>query len=122
MYVPHHPLILILILVGTNHTPQQTNQGSTTPTPQGPTGFHQVLQRVCPPCRERGIELIKGLMDGAAQPGQIPASPETKPDKQQQKIQDIHNEVDHAKREMEITFMKLQERGELMDDLQGKTG
>jgi hypothetical protein len=59
-------------------------------------------------------------MDGAAQPGKIPSSPE--PDKQQQKIQDIHNEVDHAKKEMEITFMKLQERGELMDDLQGKTG
>jgi len=56
-------------------------------------------------------------MDGAAQPGQ--SLPE---DKQQTKIKDIQAEVIDARIAIQDTLTKLQERGELMDELQGKTG
>jgi hypothetical protein len=57
---------------------------------------------------------IKGLIEGAAPPAQT--------DNQNQKIKAIHAEVDHAKIALEDTAMELQERGEIMDDLQRKTG
>ena len=56
-------------------------------------------------------------MDGAAHPGQ--SLPE---DKQQTKIKEIHAEVIDARIAIQDTLTKLQERGELMDELQGKTG
>lgn len=59
-------------------------------------------------------------MEGAAQPGQTPESPEL--DEQQKKMKDIRDEVDQTRIAIEDTVMKLQQRGEIMEDLQGKTG
>lgn len=64
-------------------------------------------------------ELMKGLMEGAAEPGQIEFHPE---DKQQKKMKEIQVEVDLAKRAMEDTVMKIQERGQKLDHLQDQTG
>jgi hypothetical protein len=62
-------------------------------------------------------------MNDPAPPGQIPVQEqEQEQGEQAKKIQAIHDEVKTAKDAMEITAMKLQERGELMDDLQHKTG
>jgi len=66
------------------------------------------------------MKLTAGLMEGAAQPGQTPASPEL--DKQQKKMKDIRDEVDQTRIAIEDTVMKLQQRGEIMENLQGKTG
>ena len=68
----------------------------------------------------RDTKLIKGLIEGAAQPGQTPESPEL--DGQQKKMKDIRDEVDQTRIAIEDTVMKLQQRGEIMEDLQGKTG
>jgi hypothetical protein len=66
-------------------------------------------------------------MKDPAPPGQIPVQEQEQEQEQEQgeqakKIQAIHDEIKNAKDAMEITAMKLQERGELMDDLQHKTG
>ena len=66
------------------------------------------------------MKLIARLMEGAAQPGQTPASPEH--DGPQKKMKDIRDEVDQTRIAIEETVMKLQQRGEIMEDLQGKTG
>jgi hypothetical protein len=62
-------------------------------------------------------ELIQGLMEGAAEPGQTQAE-----DKQSQKMKEIQVEVDLAKVAMEDTVMKIQERGQKLDHLQDQTG
>lgn len=62
---------------------------------------------------------MKGLMEGAAEPGQIEFHPE---DKQQKKMKEIQVEVDLAKRAMEDTVMKIQEIGQKLDHLQDQTG
>ena len=64
-------------------------------------------------------ELTEGLMEGAAEPGQIESQLE---DKQQKKMKEIQVEVDLAKSAMEDTVMKIQERGQKLDHLQDQTG
>jgi len=64
-------------------------------------------------------ELTEGLMEGAAEPGQIESQLE---DKQQKKMKEIQVEVDLAKSAMEDTVMKIQERGQKFDHLQDQTG
>jgi len=64
-----------------------------------------------------GKELIKGLMEGAAEPGQTQTQ-----DKQGKKMKEIQAEVDLARVAMEDTVMKIQERGQKLDHLQDQTG
>jgi hypothetical protein len=64
-----------------------------------------------------GRELIKGLMEGAAEPGQ--AQPE---DKQGKKMKEIQAEVDLATGAMKDTVLKIQERGQVLDHLQERSG
>lgn len=42
--------------------------------------------------------------------------------KQQSKMNDIQGEIDLTKKQLEENVIKIQERGELMDHLQTKTG
>ena len=90
--------------------------------------FHQLSSTIhthvlCYPCLHHlsmmGVEgeLIKGLMEGAAEPGQ--SQPE---DKQGKKMKEIQAEVDLARVAMEDTVMKIQERGQKLDHLQDQTG
>jgi hypothetical protein len=62
-------------------------------------------------------ELIKGLMEGAAEPGQT--QPE---DKQGKKMKEIQVEVDLATTAMKDTVLKIQERGQVLDHLQERSG
>jgi hypothetical protein len=62
-------------------------------------------------------ELIRGLMEGAAEPGQ--AQPE---DKQGKKMKEIQVEVDLATDAMKDTVLKIQERGQVLDHLQERSG
>jgi hypothetical protein len=62
-------------------------------------------------------ELIKGLMEGAAEPGQA-----QQPDKQGKKMKEIQVEVDLATDAMKDTVLKIQERGQVLDHLQERSG
>ena len=56
--------------------------------------------------------LIKGLMEGAAEPGQA----------QPQKMKEIQAEIDLATDAMNETVLKITERGQKLDHLQEQTG
>jgi len=62
-------------------------------------------------------ELIKGLMEGAAEPGQ--SQPQ---DQQGKKMKEIQAEIDLATDAMNETVLKITERGQKLDHLQEQTG
>jgi hypothetical protein len=62
-------------------------------------------------------ELIRGLMEGAAEPGQAQLE-----DKQGKKMKEIQVKVDLATTAMKDTVLKIQERGQVLDHLQERSG
>jgi hypothetical protein len=58
-------------------------------------------------------------MEGAAEPGQTQSQPE---DKQGKKMKEIQVEVDLATDAMKDTVLKIQERGQVLDHLQERSG
>lgn len=70
-------------------------------------------------CKGYPILTCTGLLPNAARPG---SSASTGPDKQQGKIAAIRSELESTKHHIDQTVLKIQERGELMQDLQNKTG